>query len=182
MRASQISSSGSAPQALTTASARGPWLALLEFPSAEAVKAFATDPKYAPYAAARQAGSESRFQLIGDTDLAGTIPYLPKGRGTGGSRASVPADLFVASPGCGLLRAAGIFYEVARSCSASTTASAVLLHLDRHLVIGAAAPKLACYSLRIALLPSPRGRVEIVCVRAHSHRTSSHRCGARPLT
>jgi hypothetical protein len=133
MRASQISSSGSAPQALTTASARGPWLALLEFPSAEAVKAFATDPKYAPYAAARQAGSESRFQLIGDTDLAGTIPYLPKGRGTGGSRASVPADLFVASPGCGLLRAAGIFYEVARSCSASTTASAVLLHLDRHL-------------------------------------------------
>ena len=36
------------------------------------------DPKYAPYAAARQAGSESRFQLIDDTDLAGTIPYLPK--------------------------------------------------------------------------------------------------------
>ena len=54
-------------------------IALLEFPSAEAVKAFATDPKYAPYAAARQAGSESRFQLIDDTDLAGTIPYLPKG-------------------------------------------------------------------------------------------------------
>jgi uncharacterized protein (DUF1330 family) len=51
----------------------------VEFPSAEAVKAFATDPKYAPYAAARQAGSESRFQLIDDTDLAGTIPYLRKG-------------------------------------------------------------------------------------------------------
>jgi hypothetical protein len=34
---------------------------------------------YAPYAAARQAGSESRFQLIDDTDVAGTIPYLPKG-------------------------------------------------------------------------------------------------------
>jgi hypothetical protein len=33
----------------------------------------------APYAAARQAGSESRFQLIDDTDVAGTIPYLPKG-------------------------------------------------------------------------------------------------------
>ena len=48
-------------------------------PSAEAVKAFATDPKYAPHAAARQAGSESRFQLIDDTDVAGTIPYLPKG-------------------------------------------------------------------------------------------------------
>ena len=46
-------------------------IALLEFPSA--------GPKYAPYAAARQAGSESRFQLIDDTDLAGTMPYLPKG-------------------------------------------------------------------------------------------------------
>src|SRR5262249_45753136 len=47
---------------------------------AEAVKAFATDPKYAPYAAARQAGSESRFQLIDDTDVAGTNPFLPKRR------------------------------------------------------------------------------------------------------
>src|SRR6266403_2846583 len=56
------------------------FIALLEFPSAEAVEAFATDPQYAPYAAARQAGSESRFQLIDDTDVAGTIPYLPKGR------------------------------------------------------------------------------------------------------
>src|SRR5262245_41561997 len=51
------------------------FIALLEFPSADAVKAFATDPKYAPFAAARQAGSESRFQLIDDTDVAGTIPY-----------------------------------------------------------------------------------------------------------
>jgi hypothetical protein len=32
-----------------------------------------------PHAVARQAGSESRFQLIDDTDVAGTIPYLPKG-------------------------------------------------------------------------------------------------------
>jgi uncharacterized protein (DUF1330 family) len=54
-------------------------IALLEFPSAEAVEAFATDPDYAPHAAARQRGSESRFQLIDDTDLAGTIPYLRKG-------------------------------------------------------------------------------------------------------
>jgi uncharacterized protein (DUF1330 family) len=54
-------------------------IALLEFPSAEAAEAFATDPHYAPYAAARQAGSESRLQSIDDTDLAGTIPYLPKG-------------------------------------------------------------------------------------------------------
>ena len=53
--------------------------ALLQFPSAEAAQAFATDPRYAPYAAARQAGSESRFQLIDNTDVAGTIPYLPKG-------------------------------------------------------------------------------------------------------
>jgi uncharacterized protein (DUF1330 family) len=55
------------------------FIALLEFPSEEAVKAFATDPKYASYAAARQAGSDSRLQLIDDTDVAGTIPYLPKG-------------------------------------------------------------------------------------------------------
>lgn len=54
-------------------------IALLEFPSVKAVEAFAADPQYAPYAAARQDGSESRFQLIDDTDLAGTIPYLPKG-------------------------------------------------------------------------------------------------------
>jgi uncharacterized protein (DUF1330 family) len=54
-------------------------IALLEFPSEDAVKAFASDPKYAPHAAARQRGSESRFQMIDDTDLAGTIPYLRKG-------------------------------------------------------------------------------------------------------
>ena len=55
-------------------------IALLEFPSEEAVKAFATDPNYTPYAAARQRGSESRFQLIDDTDLAGTISYLRKAK------------------------------------------------------------------------------------------------------
>jgi uncharacterized protein (DUF1330 family) len=53
-------------------------IALLEFPSTQAVKEFAMDPRYAPFAAARQRGSESRFQLIDDTDLAGTISYLPK--------------------------------------------------------------------------------------------------------
>src|SRR5258706_11224590 len=51
-------------------------IALIEFPSAEAVTAFAADPKYAPFAAARQRGAESRLQLIDDTDLAGTIAYL----------------------------------------------------------------------------------------------------------
>ena len=54
-------------------------IALLEFPDAGAVEAFATDPEYAPYAAARQAGSDSRLQMIDDTDLAGTIPYLSAG-------------------------------------------------------------------------------------------------------
>lgn len=54
-------------------------VALLQFPSMEKVQAFATDPDYAPYAAARQAGSVSRLHVIDDTDAAGTIPYLPKG-------------------------------------------------------------------------------------------------------
>jgi uncharacterized protein (DUF1330 family) len=54
-------------------------IALLEFPSGEAVNAFLADPKYTPYATSRKDGSESRFQLIDDTDLAGTIPYLRKG-------------------------------------------------------------------------------------------------------
>jgi uncharacterized protein (DUF1330 family) len=53
-------------------------IALLEFPSTEAVQVFAGDPEYAPYAAARQPGSESRLQLLNDTDVAGTIPYLRK--------------------------------------------------------------------------------------------------------
>lgn len=54
-------------------------IALMTFPSAEAAEAFTNDPKYAPFAAARQGGSDSRFQLIDDTDLAGTISYLRKG-------------------------------------------------------------------------------------------------------
>ena len=54
-------------------------IALLEFPDVAAVESFASDPEYAPYGQARQAGSDSRFQLIDDTDIAGTIPYLNKG-------------------------------------------------------------------------------------------------------
>lgn len=54
-------------------------IALLAFPDAESAKAFASDPAYAPFGGARQAGSNSRFQLIDDTDIAGTIPYLGKG-------------------------------------------------------------------------------------------------------
>jgi len=53
-------------------------IALLQFPSTDAVKSFMADPAYAPFAAARKGGSESRFQLIDDTDLAGTISYLKK--------------------------------------------------------------------------------------------------------
>lgn len=54
-------------------------IAILEFPDADAVTAFATDPDYAQYGSARQAGSNSRFHMIDDTDVAGTIPYLGKG-------------------------------------------------------------------------------------------------------
>jgi uncharacterized protein (DUF1330 family) len=53
-------------------------IAVMQFPSAKAVEAFMNDPEYAPLIAARRRGSESRFQLIDDTDLAGTIPYLKK--------------------------------------------------------------------------------------------------------
>lgn len=54
-------------------------IAILQFPSTEAAHAFANDPDYARFAKARQDGSDSRFQLIDDTDIAGTIPYLGKG-------------------------------------------------------------------------------------------------------
>jgi uncharacterized protein (DUF1330 family) len=54
-------------------------IAILQFPNEQAARAFATDPAYASRAKARQAGSDSRFQLIDDTDVAGTIPYLRKG-------------------------------------------------------------------------------------------------------
>ncbi len=54
-------------------------IAILQVPDEAAVKAFATDPAYAPYAKMRKEGSDSRFQLVDDTDAAGTIPYLRKG-------------------------------------------------------------------------------------------------------
>ncbi|HVV62494.1 MAG TPA: DUF1330 domain-containing protein [Pseudolabrys sp.] len=53
-------------------------VALIEFPSTDAAKAFAGDPSYAPFAAARRRGSVSRLHVIDDTDLAGTIGYLRK--------------------------------------------------------------------------------------------------------
>jgi uncharacterized protein (DUF1330 family) len=45
----------------------------------ETAQAFANDPDYAKYPQARQAVSISRFRVIDDTDVAGSIPYLPKG-------------------------------------------------------------------------------------------------------
>jgi len=54
-------------------------IALIAFPSADAARAFAEDAEYAPLAQARQAGSEGHFWVIDDTDVAGSIPYLPKG-------------------------------------------------------------------------------------------------------
>ena len=53
-------------------------IALLEFPSLEAIRGFIDDPDYADFAKARQDGTDSWFRAIDDTDAAGTIPYLPK--------------------------------------------------------------------------------------------------------
>lgn len=54
-------------------------IAILEFPTREALNSFASDPDYAPFAKARQAGSVSNFHVIDDTDIAGAIPYLKAG-------------------------------------------------------------------------------------------------------
>lgn len=54
-------------------------IAIIEFPTREALDGFATDPDYAPYGQARQSGSVSNFHVIDDTDIAGAIPYLKAG-------------------------------------------------------------------------------------------------------
>jgi len=54
-------------------------VALIQFPSMEALQTFASDPEYTPYMQARQAGSVTRLHIIDDVDAAGTIPYLAKG-------------------------------------------------------------------------------------------------------
>ena len=51
-------------------------VAVIEFPDADALHAFVSDPDYAPYAAARQAGTDSNFIAIDASDAAGTIDYL----------------------------------------------------------------------------------------------------------
>ncbi|MDO4232801.1 MAG: DUF1330 domain-containing protein [Lautropia sp.] len=53
-------------------------IALIQFPTRDDALAFVNAPEYAPFSAARQAGSVSRVRLMDDTDLAGTIPYLGK--------------------------------------------------------------------------------------------------------
>jgi uncharacterized protein (DUF1330 family) len=53
-------------------------IALIEFPTMDSLRAFMADPEYAPYAAARAAGTQSNFEAIDSTDAAGTIPYLGK--------------------------------------------------------------------------------------------------------
>ena len=55
------------------------FIAILQFPDAASVEAFATDPEYVPHGKARQEGAINSFQLIDDTDAAGTIPYLSAG-------------------------------------------------------------------------------------------------------
>lgn len=54
-------------------------IAILEFPTRAALDSFVSDPEYAPFGKARQAGSVSNFYVIDDTDIAGTIPYLKAG-------------------------------------------------------------------------------------------------------
>ena len=54
-------------------------IAILEFPTRDALNSFASDPEYAPFGRARQAGSVSNFHVIDDTDIAGSIPYLKAG-------------------------------------------------------------------------------------------------------
>ena len=54
-------------------------IAIIQFPDAASVQTFATDPDYAPYGQARQSGAINSFQMIDDTDIVGTIPYLAAG-------------------------------------------------------------------------------------------------------
>ena len=54
-------------------------VAVIEFPTAASLHEFVDDPEYAPYAKARQDGTDSHFIAIDDTDVAGSIPYLTAG-------------------------------------------------------------------------------------------------------
>jgi uncharacterized protein (DUF1330 family) len=56
-------------------------IAIMQFPTAQHAMAFVKNPVYAPFVAACQKGSESRFQPIDDTDLAGTLSTCPRDDG-----------------------------------------------------------------------------------------------------
>lgn len=51
-------------------------IALVEFPSMAAAKAFISDPDYEKFRQSRIKGSISNVVFIDNTDAAGTIPYL----------------------------------------------------------------------------------------------------------
>jgi|TARA_B110000503_G_scaffold140080_1_gene230041 uncharacterized protein (DUF1330 family) len=51
-------------------------IALVEFPSMNAAKAFVEDPDYQEFRVSRMKGSISTVQIIDSSDAAGTIPYL----------------------------------------------------------------------------------------------------------
>ncbi|MDB6063509.1 MAG: hypothetical protein JWM78_3612 [Verrucomicrobiaceae bacterium] len=54
-------------------------IAIIQFPSKDALEGFIRSPEYQPYGKARQAGSISNLFTIDDTDVAGTISYLRAG-------------------------------------------------------------------------------------------------------
>lgn len=51
-------------------------VALIEFPTEDAMHEFISDPDYVPYAQARKAGSDTQMIGIDASDAAGTISYL----------------------------------------------------------------------------------------------------------
>src|SRR4028118_372332 len=53
-------------------------VAIIQFPDVASAQAFATDPDYARFVAARQAGSVRHLYVHDAADAAGAIPYLPK--------------------------------------------------------------------------------------------------------
>jgi uncharacterized protein (DUF1330 family) len=54
-------------------------VAVIEFPTSDALHEFVSDPDCRLYAEARQAGSGSQMIAIDDTDAAGIIAYLKAG-------------------------------------------------------------------------------------------------------
>ncbi len=54
-------------------------IALVEFPTMEALEGFLNDPEYAEFRQSRIKGSISNLHVIDDSDAAGSIPYLKKG-------------------------------------------------------------------------------------------------------